>query len=163
MCVTRCTPRFITKLWGYFIPTPPDRSTLAALQGLYLRSGHAIRPVLEAILLHPDFHHGDELVIPPVVYNAGLLRAIGRAIDTSDWAWLDAAAGQQLFYPPNVSGWDFDAWLDTTTLAARWDIANWTLAKQYPNPWANTNPPYSPTETAAEALSRRFTTGTTPC
>jgi uncharacterized protein (DUF1800 family) len=145
---------FVTKLWGYFIPTPPDRSTLAALQGLYVRSGHKIRPVLEAILLHPDFHHGEELVIPPVVYNVGLLRAIGRGIDTTDWAWLDSSAGQQLFYPPNVSGWNFDAWLDTTTLAARWDIVNWVGAKHYPNPWGNTKPPYSPTETPEQALRK---------
>ena len=25
---------FVTKLWGYFIPTPPDEATLASLQGL---------------------------------------------------------------------------------------------------------------------------------
>ena len=53
--------------------------------------------------MHPDFLDGPELVTPPVVYNAGLLRAIGRYIDTTAWAWLSAAAGQQLFYPPNVS------------------------------------------------------------
>ena len=65
--------------------------------------------MLEAILQHPDFYEGPELVTPPVVYNAGLLRAIGRPIDTNAWAWISADAGQQLFYPPNVSGWDFGA------------------------------------------------------
>ena len=38
-----------------------------------------------------------------------------RPIDTTAWAWLCAGAGQQLFYPPNVSGWDFTRWLDTST------------------------------------------------
>ena len=47
---------FVTKLWGYFIPTPPDEATLASLQGLYVGSGYWIRAVVEAILLHPDFY-----------------------------------------------------------------------------------------------------------
>ena len=29
-------------------------------------------------------------------------------------------AGQQLFYPPNVAGWDDGRWLDTATWRGRW-------------------------------------------
>jgi uncharacterized protein (DUF1800 family) len=144
---------FVTKLWGYFIPTPPDESTLASLQGLYESSGSSIRAVVEAILQHPDFYEGQELVTPPVVYNAGLLRAIGRPIDTTAWAWLSNGAGQQLFYPPNVSGWDFTRWLDTSTAKARWEMASYVTAKTYPNPWpAEGQPKYSATEEPAAAL-----------
>src|SRR2546426_9641761 len=32
-------------------------------------------------------------------------------------------AGQQLFYPPNVAGWDASRWLDTATWRGRWWIA----------------------------------------
>jgi hypothetical protein len=146
---------FVTKLWGYFIPSPPDEATLASLEGLYVSSGYAIRPVVEAILQHPDFYEGPELVTPPVVYNAGLLRAIGRYIDTTAWTWLDSAAGQQLFYPPNVAGWDFSRWLDTSTAKARWEIATYVTAKTYPNPWpAEGEPEYDPTEEPSTALAR---------
>ena len=145
---------FVTKLWGYFIATPPDEATLASLQGLYLSSGYSIRAVVEAILQHPALFEGPELVTPPVVYNAGLLRAVGRYIDTTDWAWLCADAGQQLFYPPNVSGWDFTRWLDTSTAKARWELANHVTAKSYPNPWPGEGAPaYDPTETPAAALA----------
>lgn len=58
---------------------------------------------------------GPRMVKPPVVYTAWLLRRLGRGIDTSDWVWLDAMAGQQLFYLPNVAGWDDSRWLDTAT------------------------------------------------
>jgi len=126
---------FVAKLWSYFVPTPPSEPTLASLQGIYIGSGHSIRAVLEAILMHPDFLDGPELVTPPVVYNAGLLRSIGRPIDTTAWAWLSSAAGQQLFYPPNVSGWDFTRWLDTSTAKARWEMASYVTAKTYANPW----------------------------
>ena len=67
------------------------------------------------------------MVKPPVVYTAGLLRGIGRAVDTDDWVWLDALAGQQLFYPPNVAGWDDTRWLDTATFRARWMTAGRAL------------------------------------
>ena len=143
----------MSKLWSYFVPTPPTEATLASLMGLYLSSEYSIRAVVEAILQHPDFLEGPELVTLPVVYNAGLLRAIGRPIDTTAWAWLSAAAGQQLFYPPNVSGWDFTRWLDTSTAKARWEMASYVTAKDYPNPWPSEGEPqYSETEEASEAL-----------
>jgi hypothetical protein len=63
-----------------------------------------------------------------VVFNAGLLRALGRGIDTRAWVWLGEAAGQRLFYPPSVAGWDDERWLDTATFRARWAIANEALS-----------------------------------
>lgn len=146
---------FVTKLWGYFIPTEPDQATLAALEGLYTSSGFSIRAVVEAILQHPDFYNGPEMVVQPVVFNAGLMRARGRFIDTNAWAWLGSNAGQQLFYPPNVSGWDYTHWLDTSTAKARWDIADYVAAKDYANPWVQTGEtPYEATEEPATAVSR---------
>jgi hypothetical protein len=154
---------FVTKLWGYFIPTQPSEATLASLQGVYVSSGHSIRAVLEAILLHPDFYDGPEIVTPPVVYNAGLLRAISRPIDTTVWSWLSANAGQQLFYPPNVSGWDFSHWLDTSTAKARWEIASYVTSETYANPWPDKGEPdYSATEDPTTALSNAFSYWSNP-
>jgi len=145
---------FVTKLWSYFIPSPPSEATLASLQGVYLSSGYSIQATVEAIIQHPDFYEGPELVTPPVVYNAGLLRSILRPIDTTAWAWLSANAGQQLFYPPNVSGWNFTRWLDTSTAKARWELASYVTSKTYPNPWpAGGQPEYSATEDPSTALS----------
>jgi hypothetical protein len=145
---------FVGKLWSYFVPTPPAEATLASLQGVYLSSSYSIRAVVEAILQHPDFLAGPQLVTPPVVYNAGLLRAIERPIDTVAWAWLSSAAGQQLFYPPNVAGWDFTRWLDTSTAKARWEMASYVTSKSYANPWpAAGEPQYSSTEEPSAALA----------
>ncbi len=145
---------FVSKLWSYFVPVPPPEATLASLMGIYLSSGYSIRSVVEAILQSPEFLDGPEMVTPPVIYNAGLLRAAGRYIDTTAWTWLSSAAGQQLFYPPNVSGWDFTRWLDTSTAKARWEMASYVTANNYPNPWPGKGEAhYSETETAAEALA----------
>jgi uncharacterized protein (DUF1800 family) len=112
---------FVTKLWSYFVPTPIDAATSSALQATY--AGRQVQPVIEAILAHPDFYEGPSMVKPPVVFNAGLLRMRGRGIDTSVWWSLDQSAAQQLFYPPDVGGWDYTRWLDTATFRARWFIA----------------------------------------
>jgi uncharacterized protein (DUF1800 family) len=111
---------FVRKLWSYFIAGDPDPSTQRALERLYASSGHEVRPVVTAILEHPQLFDGGRLVKPPVVYTAGLLRRIGRPIDTTSWSWIGSMAGQQLFYPPNVAGWDDTRWLDTATWRGRW-------------------------------------------
>ena len=117
-------PSFLVgKLWAAFVPTPIPPATQRALERLYRRDGQ-VRPVVERILLHPALHTGPRMVKPPVVYTAGLLRAAGRGVDTTDWAWLAGMAGQRLFLPPNVSGWDDARWLDTGTFRGRWWIAS---------------------------------------
>jgi len=143
---------FCTKLWSYFVPTAPDDATLASLQGIYVGSGRQIRPVVEAILQHPAFYDGPEMVVAPIVYTAGLLRAVGRGIDTTSWAWLASYNGQRLFYPPNVAGWDDTRWLDTSTIRGRWMTANYALMKISVNPWAG--PTYDTSEDAATAVGR---------
>jgi uncharacterized protein (DUF1800 family) len=118
---------FVLKLWSYFVPSPPDAATQAALESLYVSSGRSIAAVVEAILVHPDLYLGAPLVKPPAVLNAGLLRATGQTITTEAWTWLGDAAGQMLFYPPNVSGWNDRAWLDTSSLYGRWGLTNEVL------------------------------------
>ncbi len=118
---------FVEKLWSYFVPTPPSASTRAGLEAIY-KKGFQVRPVLEAILKHPALYTGPRMVKPPVVFTAGLLRALDRGIDTNAWVWLGEGAGQRLFYPPSVAGWDDERWLDTATYRARWAIANEALS-----------------------------------
>src|SRR5579862_5404906 len=130
---------FVTKLWGYFIPTAPDQATVNGLSELY--ANRKILPVVEAILTHPDFYNGPSMIKSPVVLNAGLLRMIGRYIDTSTWWSLSAQAGQQLFYPPDVGGWDWTRWLDTATYRARWFIAAVVQGAETP-----TDTPADPTQ-----------------
>src|SRR4051812_10342248 len=114
----------VTKLWGYFIPTAPPRGTARALERMYVAHGRDVRPLLDAILRHPHLYDPDRrMVKPPVVQAAGMLRAVGRGIDTDAWSWLCDQAGQLLFEPPNVSGWDDGRWLDTATFRARWQMA----------------------------------------
>jgi hypothetical protein len=134
---------FVNKLWSYFIPTPPDKQTAAGLEALY-KQGYQIRPVVSAILQHPDLYEGQRMVKPPVVHVAGLLRRIGEGVNTTAWAWIGQISGQQLFYPPNVAGWDDTRWLDTATFRGRWEgvqqvLQNYTV--NAPKKLPTTTPP----------------------
>jgi uncharacterized protein (DUF1800 family) len=144
---------FVAKLWGYFVPTPLDEATQAALQDIYVSSGHGIGPVVRAILRHPALYADRVLTKPPVVYTAGMLRATQQFITTTSWSWLDDGAGQFLFYPPNVAGWDDTRWLDTSSWRGRWDIASYVTRGQNVDPWDDAHP-YDATEDAPTALSR---------
>ncbi len=104
------------------------------------RKDYEIRPVVEAILRHPALYTGPRMVKPPAVYTAGLLRSIGRGIDTTSWAWLASGTDQRLFMPPNVAGWDDERWLDTATFRGRWWVANYATQ------------PYSLTDKQSAAL-----------
>lgn len=142
---------FVEKLWSYFVATEPSEATRERLIATYTSSGLQIRPVLEEILLSPDFYEGPPMVKPPVVHLASMLRAIGRYIDTTAWVWLCNEAGQQLYWPPNVAGWEEARWLDTSTLRARWNMVDYVLDDISVDAWDGT---YSQTETAEEALER---------
>lgn len=140
---------FVRKLWSYFVPTEPPKKTLTALKRLYVKRGYAIRPVVEAILMHPTFYEGPRLIKPPVVQIAGMLRARRQGITTDDWSWISDEAGQRLFRPPNVSGWDETRWLDTARLGGRW-----TAAAQSTDLARADEERYDARETPKEAVAR---------
>ena len=139
---------FVLKLWSYFIAQPPDNATRKALTSLYRKKNWRIRPVLEAILRHPDFYETGPMVKPPTVYLASMMRARGRYINSTRWVELSEDAGQLLFVPPDVSGWNDDRWLDTARLQARWEMVHKVLR---PAVKALENP-YPATETAEDAV-----------
>jgi uncharacterized protein (DUF1800 family) len=141
---------FVDKLWSYFIDSPPDAETRNELIRIYRGGRWRIRPVLEAILRHPDFYETGPMVKPPTVYLASIMRARGLTIDTDAWVGLCSAAGQQLFLPPNVSGWDDTAWLDTARMRARWEMVVRAIR---PAAVALENP-YAEVETEEAAVDR---------
>jgi uncharacterized protein (DUF1800 family) len=138
----------VGKLWGYFVGAELPDATSKQLQRAYVRSGYEVRPVAEAILRHPLFYEGPRLVIPPVVWTAGLLRASRQTITTSGWTWISYITGQTLFAPPNVSGWNYAQWLDTSRWAGRLSAVNMALQKLIVS---GKTYPYGPAENASQA------------
>jgi uncharacterized protein (DUF1800 family) len=146
---------FVSKLWSYFVPESPDRATQRGLERLYRENRREVRPVVEAILRHPALYTGPRMVKSPVVHTAGMLRVLARGIPRADeWAWRNSLAGQQLFYPPNVSGWDDEHWLDTATFRGRWVGVAGILQHHALNPGRpRKNQPATPEKLLATALA----------
>ncbi len=140
---------FVDKLWSYFMPVPPPPSTRTRLVRLYKANRYAVRPVVEAILMHPLFYEGPRMVKPPIVYIAGLLRTRDAGVHSDAFAWTAALSGQMLFHPPNVAGWDEARWLDTATWRGRWKAANLSLERDALKPDSGD---YDAAETPAQAV-----------
>jgi hypothetical protein len=141
---------FVQKLWGYFVGLPVPGGVQRALESTYVGGGYEVRPVIEAILRHPLFHEGPRMVIPPAVYCAGLLRALGRTIETDAWSWIGEQAGQRLFQPPNVAGWDYAHWLDTSRWSGRFTAVTYAMKGKVLNPDGRS---YPARESAPQAVS----------
>ncbi len=143
----------VSKLWSYFIASPPSSADRQALEQMYVSGGYQIRPLVEAMLMHPQLYKGGRMVKPPIVLVAGMLRAQKRGVDTDSWVWLGELAGQRLFRPPNVAGWDEDRWLDTSTIRARWQMVSYALRDSALEDEGIED--YDPEETSQAALDER--------
>ncbi len=106
--------------------------------------------MVEAILMHPLLYNGPRMVSPPVVYFAGLMRASRMFVKTDAWAWICETAGQQLFDPPNVAGWDYSRWLDTGTWTGRFNGLDYLLDDRV----VKDNAKYPPHETPEQAVHK---------
>ena len=84
-----------------------------------------------------------------------MMRALGQYITAEHWTWLCDGAGQRLYYPPDVSGWDDKRWLDSNTIRGRWDVVNAAVENRTPSPdsaEAIAFPAQTPAEAVASAL-----------
>jgi len=124
-------PFLVDKLWSYFVATPPSRATVKALAAIYRGSGLHIKPLVRAILEHPQLYRNldaPDLVKCPVVYVAGALRTTGSHIVESYPTWLLSGMGQYPFDPPSVAGWDWGpAWMSSNSMRQRFTLGNYVV------------------------------------
>jgi uncharacterized protein (DUF1800 family) len=116
----------------FFHGTSPERGVVEAMAASF-RAGsrYDIRAMVRTLLLRPEFANGSRTAIKsPAEVVAGAIRALGLDRPASQTADLDKLAaassemGQQLFNPPDVSGWKGGAnWANTATLLARYNFA----------------------------------------
>ncbi|HTH04708.1 MAG TPA: DUF1800 domain-containing protein [Ilumatobacteraceae bacterium] len=120
--------RFIAKkLWSFFAYPSPDDAIVATITDAFLTSDLSIAELVRAIFNHPAFLSDTAkqgLVRSPAEWVVACMRAVNlTAADLNPQWWMEDM-GQQLFEPPNVSGWRQNkTWLTTSRL---WTRANWT-------------------------------------
>jgi uncharacterized protein (DUF1800 family) len=126
--------RVVTRLFGFFVSetVTPDPGFIDDLANTYLRNGSAIKPVVQQILLSPQFQD------PSVEFTrySWPIEFVVRAIKETGWTGFSVGStltplinmGQQLLEPPNVAGWVLGQnWFSTGAMLARMNFGS-TLA-----------------------------------
>jgi uncharacterized protein (DUF1800 family) len=112
------------ELYHEFMHVAHDEVSIAAMAQILSENNFELKPVLSTLLKSVMFHT-DEVrgakIKGPVELMVGAMRQFNVA--TPDYPYMRTVAAQtkqELFSPPNVSGWDGDkVWINTTTLPAR--------------------------------------------
>jgi uncharacterized protein (DUF1800 family) len=114
------------KLWTFFAYKNPETTVIDDIAAVFLANDFEIAPVVRAIFNHPQFlstKAKQGLVRSPVEWVVACMRATGLSAGNANPQWWMEDMGQQLFEPPNVSGWRPNKyWLTTSRL---WSRANW--------------------------------------
>jgi uncharacterized protein (DUF1800 family) len=138
------------KLWGEFVQSPPDDASLNDLAATYVRRGFRIRPVLRKILTHRALYESiaePNMIKAPAVFVPGAMRAMGLYVTGTGPRSRMQAMGQEPYFPPDVSGWEYGpAWLDTNTAVARFRLVADLTANQ----------PIDQTDTAGETPQQAY-------
>ena len=121
---TRLHPSFfVEKMWSYFIPTQLDSATSKALAGRATRDRPGASPSSSRSCCTRRSTRGRAWRSRRSCSTPACCGCAAATSTPSAWWTLGQQAGQQLFYPPDVGGWDDTRWLDTSTFRARWFIA----------------------------------------
>ncbi len=150
-----CAEFLCRKLYRFFVSDNPPATDLIAPLAQELRSHrYAIRHVVEIILRSRHFFSAAayrQRIKSPVELSAGLVRMLEVPRSGMNLLALAAACerqGQDLFYPPNVKGWDGGrTWLTSATLLERgnwvsdvtWGNATLGVMPYDPPAWAKTH------------------------
>ncbi len=132
--------RFIAKkMWSFFAYPDPDPGLVATLGDTFAAADLSIAALVRAIFNHPEFlstRAKQGLVRSPAEWIVACMRAVGITAGDANPQWWMEDMGQQLFEPPDVSGWrPNDYWLTTSRMWAR---ANWAAYLVWQNNVRNT-------------------------
>ncbi len=117
------------KLYRFFVysnPTANDESVISAMADVFIENNFEIKPVMAALLKSAHFFDNSNIgaqIKTPAEFETGLARQI--ALPNTEAAADDMTRlGQELFDPPNVSGWPgYRDWITTSTYPIRSEIA----------------------------------------
>lgn len=126
---------FVAARLARFLYRPdPEPEVVEAMAAAFAGSGYEIKPMVRTLLLRPEFSDGPAVTIKsPAEFVAGAMRALdlvaapafqAGAQELDELATFCAAMGQELYNPPDVSGWEGGAtWANTATTLARYNFS----------------------------------------
>jgi len=120
-----CPEFIVRKLINFFCfdePTPTPE-LIAPLAEEFRASGLRIAPIMRRLFTSNLFFSEMSVarkIRSPIEFGIGLLRSLEGSTNVYELTNGLARLGQELFYPPNVKGWDGGrAWINSSTLLGR--------------------------------------------
>jgi uncharacterized protein (DUF1800 family) len=138
----RTTARFLARkmIEAFVYPltgTSTDRATIEKFADIYFSTNHSMKELARAIFTSDEFFSDRArfgLVKSPVELIVGAIRMLGarynpgtstRQENANILAGVSALIGQELFNPPDVSGWPHGlGWINTANLLMRFTYAD---------------------------------------
>ena len=129
--------RFLArKLLEFFVYSDPEPELVESLARVYAVSGFDVARTVGTILRSNVFYSPRAYrAIPksPIELAIGTLRYIGAQTVPANLPYQLARMGQEPLNPPSVKGWDGGpAWINTSTLLARFNFVNGLIAQTAP-------------------------------
>jgi uncharacterized protein (DUF1800 family) len=120
------TAKFISqKLFSFFGYENPEPEIVSKLADVYLKSNRSIKPIVEAIFRSEEFYSPKAvftMVRSPVGLVVPARRLVGGQINVGVMIAAMRRTGQELFAPPDVSGWETGMeWISTARLLERFN------------------------------------------
>ena len=131
------TPWYIgRRLFAFFAYENPSNADLQPLVDAYVKSGHNMGAVMQALLLSPQFSSAQAYrsrIKSPVEFTVGAYHAMGIQGDGQGLNTITTLMGEPLFDPPNVAGWPGDKvssnWLNSGAWMTRLNYIDVLLAR----------------------------------
>jgi uncharacterized protein (DUF1800 family) len=129
--------RFLArKLLQFFVYSDPEPALIEGVARTYAISGYDVAKTLGTILRSSVFFSPRAYrAIPksPIELAIGTLRYIGARTVPPNLVYQLARMGQEPLNPPSVKGWDGGpAWINTSTMLARFNFVNGLIAQTAP-------------------------------
>ncbi len=140
------TARYLTsKLFNFFVypmtGSSTDTATIDKFSKVYLNNNHSIKELVRAIFISDEFYSERaffSLIKQPAELVVGAIRMLGgtynQGTSTRGSNTLQTSSrnmGQDLFGPPDVSGWDLNlGWVNTAAMLERFNFANTYLTNR---------------------------------
>ena len=130
-------PRLARKLYQFFINevSEPDPTLISELARTYYDSKFEMKPVVERLLLSPQFADSANRYARyswPAEFVARAIKEIGwTGFSVNDALTPMLNMGQQLFEPPDVAGWDLGPnWFSSGAMLTRMNFASQLATNQ---------------------------------
>jgi uncharacterized protein (DUF1800 family) len=129
--------RFLAhKLLEFFVYSDPEPELIESVAQVYALSGFDVAKTVGTILRSNVFYSSRAYrAIPksPIELAIGTLRYAGAQTVPPNLPYQLARMGQEPLNPPSVKGWDGGpAWINTSTLLARFNFVNGLMAQTAP-------------------------------